>query len=164
MDAGPSLGKNLSVADISCNDNAAWKVDAHFDQPVQIFKRPGPDHDTLRSIAQQPIDRVPAPDAAPNLHFDVGRAEDGLNLGSIAATSCHRVEIDYVEVAKAVLSPGDGNSNGIRDADDLVVVGAGGKLHAGSASQIHCRNCDHRVRVAVRARIMRGESAATIAC
>ena len=35
-----------------------------------------------------------------------------------------------MEMTKSVLSPGDSDADGIRDADHLLVVGAGGKLDA----------------------------------
>jgi hypothetical protein len=89
------------------------------------------------------------------LHFDVRRSEDRVNLGSVVAASRYSIEIHDMEMAETVLSPRDCDSDGIRDTDHLFVIGAGSELNAGAATQVKRRNCDHRARKPVRARIMR---------
>jgi hypothetical protein len=156
QDAGPPMGKNLSIADIGRYDDAAGKVGAHFNQPVEIFQRPGSDYNSLSSIAEKLVDRITAFDSAANLYLDIGCGQDCLNLGGVVSTSRYRIEVNEVEMTESVLSPGDGNPNRIGDPDDFLIIRAGGELDARASAQVKRGNCDHCGRFPVRARIMRG--------
>lgn len=68
------------------------------------------------------MDRFPALDSAPNLHLDVCRTKDGLNLGRVVATSRHGIQINDMQMTESVLSPSDSYPDGIGDADYLLVV------------------------------------------
>jgi hypothetical protein len=118
----------------------------------------------LSSIAENLVDRVPGSDSTSDLYFDVRHAKYGPDLRSVVATSGHCVEVNNVEVTKAVLSPRDSNPDWIGDADHFLVVRASGKLYARTAAEVKRGNCDHRSRTGKRAQIMRGKTAVTIAC
>jgi hypothetical protein len=109
-------------------------------------------------------DRFPALDSASDLHLDISGPKNGLDFRSVIAASANGIQVNDMEVSKSILSPGDSYSDGIGDADDFLVVRASGELHARASAEVKRRNCDHRARCGIKARIMRGEGAEMIAC
>jgi hypothetical protein len=62
--------------------------------------------------------------------------KNGSYLGGITSAAGYGIKINHMKVSESVLSPRQRNSNGIRNADDFSIVGAGGELNTGSASQV----------------------------
>jgi hypothetical protein len=117
----------------------------------------------LRAIGEQVLDQFPAPDSTTDLHFDIGRAEYGLNLWRVIASTSDAVEIHDVKVPKPVLSPGSSYSQRIRNSNQLFIVQAPGELDASSTSKVKRGNCDHPARPRIKAWIMTGEGATLFA-
>jgi len=65
---------------------------------------------------------------------------------------------------ESILSPGNGDSDRIGNPDKLLIVGTDRELNAGASSEVERWNYDHPARIAIRARIMRREGVAFIAC
>jgi hypothetical protein len=104
----------------------------------------GADDDAFSSVAQELVDRVSALDPAPNLHFDIRRAENCLNLWRVVAATGYGIEVNEMQVAESVLSPCYRDTNGIGNANYLLVVRADSELYARASPQIKRGNCDHR--------------------
>jgi hypothetical protein len=77
------------------------------------------------------------------LYFDVSSSKNGLDLRLVVSTPRDRIQIDEMKVSKAVLSPGKGDSDRIRNSNDFLVVRARGELNTGAASEVERRNRDH---------------------
>jgi hypothetical protein len=58
-------------------------------------------------------------------------------------SSSDAIKVNDVKMMESVLSPSAGDPNGVRDAQQLLVVRVGGKLDTGRFSQVECGNCDH---------------------
>jgi hypothetical protein len=164
MDACPSVRQNLAIADIRGNDDGTGKETAHFRQPVEVFQRTRANDYTLRSVVERSLNQLPAPYSPSQLNFDVSCGEDGLHLCRVIAASSHCIQVDQVKMPESVLPPCNGDSNRIWNPNKLTVIRTSRELDAGPASEVERRNCDHWARRTIRAPIMRGETAALIAC
>src|SRR6266576_2707097 len=113
---------------------------------------------------ERALNQLSASYSPSQLNLDIGCGENGLHLGSVIAASSHCIQIDEVKMAEPVLPPGYRDSDRIGNPNKLLVIGTSRELDAGTPSEVECRNCDHPARCSIRARIMRGETVALIAC
>jgi hypothetical protein len=164
VDASPTVGQDLSTAHIGGDDDTARKETRHLREPIWVFKRTRTDDHPLRTIVERALNQVPASYPASELHLDVGGSENSLDFRSIIATSGYGIKVDHMKMPESVLPPGQGNPDRIRNSDDFLIVGSGGKLNTGPSSQVKRRNCDHLSRVSTWIGTMSGEGAELIAC
>jgi len=54
--------------------------------------------------------------------FSIGGAEHSLDLGQVITSSRHAVQIDDVQMTKAVSPPGNSDTDGVRDADHFLII------------------------------------------
>jgi hypothetical protein len=118
----------------------------------------------LCAVVEELLDGSTAANSTSDLDLDIGDSEDSLNFRGSVSASRDRVEIHYVEILEAVLSPCDRDSNRVGNANQLLIGWSSGELDARASTQIKRGNCDHRATDGMRAWIMRGEGAVLIAC
>src|ERR1700741_1693801 len=148
------MGQDFPVADVSRDDDEAGENTAHLGEPVGVLQGTSADNHPLCSIVQRVLNQIGAADSAADLNFRIGSSKNALDLGRIISPARDTVEIDDVKVTEAVLSPGDRDSDGIRNSDNLLIVGSGCELNACTTTKIECRYGDHPTCEGKRARIM----------
>ena len=141
--ASPAVGEDSSIADIGSDDNAPRESHAHVDEPVRVFERSRSDHHALSAVAQHLVNGCLAPDSSPDLNFRIRGGQNCLNLGRVLSSSGDSIKVNDMKVMEPILSPGAGDANRVRDAQQLLVVRVGGELDAGRFSQVERRNCNH---------------------
>jgi hypothetical protein len=136
MSSCPAVRQNFAIANVSGYDNRSRKKAGHFDEPVRIFKRSGADDHVLRAVIQSALYELAASDSAADLDLDICVAQYRLDLGSVVAVACYSVEIDDVEMSKAILPPGEGDPERIGDTKYFPVIRAGSQLDTRPSAQV----------------------------
>jgi hypothetical protein len=67
------------------------------------------------------------------LNFGVRCPKDATNFDVVVATEHDSVEIDDMQMVKAVLPPCESNADWVRDSDQLLVIGVSSELDTGAA-------------------------------